>query len=76
MSLVLTLCFNYCMLSAFSLCSVCVCAVWPDGVFKQYAVEVADLALSICSGGLPGYQPQQPHLHVSLKSTSFTLLMF
>lgn len=27
---------------------------------------MADLALSVCSGGWPGHQPQQPHLHVSL----------
>lgn len=65
MSPVLTLCFNYC---------ICVCAVWPDGVFKQYAVKMADLALSICSGGRLGHQPQQPHLHVSLASASCNLL--
>lgn len=39
------------MISAFPLRCVFVRAVWLDGVFKQYAVEVADLALSICSGG-------------------------
>lgn len=72
---VLAQCLNYCMLSAFPLCRVCVCAVWADGVSKQYAVKVADLALSVCSGGRLGHQPQQPHLHVSLTSTSCYLFM-
>lgn len=45
----------------------CVCPplVWIDRVPKQYALEVADLALSVRSGGRLGHQPQQPHLHVS-----------
>lgn len=54
---------------------MCVSAVWTDGLSKQYAVEVADLALGVCSGGRPGHQPQQPHLHVSLKSSSCYLFM-
>lgn len=54
---------------------VFVCLVRIDGVPKQYAAEVADLALSVCSGGGFGHQPQQPHLHVSLMSASCYLFM-
>lgn len=49
MSPVLAYCLNYRMLIAFPHCRVC--AVWTDGVSKQYAVEVADLAFGVCSGG-------------------------
>lgn len=68
------LCSNY--TQPFCLCSsVCVWLVRIDGVPQQYAAEVADLALSVRSGGRFGYQPQQPHLHVSLTCTSCHLFM-
>ena len=49
---------------------VCVSLVRINGVPKQYAVEVANLALSVRSGGRFGHQPQQPHFHVSLTCAS------
>lgn len=42
------------------------CAVRTDGVSEQHAAQVANLALGLRTGGQPGHQPQQPHLHVSL----------
>lgn len=53
---------------------VCLSLVWTDGVSKQHAVEMADLALGVCSGGRFGHQPQQSHLHVSLTYASATCL--
>lgn len=41
-------------------------SVWTDGVSQQYAVKMADLALSVCFGRQLGHQHQQSNLNVSV----------
>lgn len=53
---------------------VCVSAVWTGGVSKQYAPKVADLALGVRAGGRLGHQPQELHLHVSLRGCLHVIL--
>lgn len=53
---------------------MCVSAVWTGGVSEQYAAKVADLALGVRSGGRLGHQPQELHLHVSLRGCLHVIL--
>lgn len=41
---------------------------------EQYAAKVADLALGVRSGGRLGHQPQELHLHVSLRGCLHVIL--